>query len=136
MDEKRISILYVQDDPEVDFAPLKEEFKCNFVEQVSFFQDVKNIIAYFDGDYVQFMVDDLIIRDRISYADIENLLNVNSDIDAFLPRLGYNIKCGNEPEFQKIDDFLCWNTSSHISQQSNRCTSTRCCESWKGGVGS
>jgi len=119
MDERRISILYVQDDPDVDFSPLIQEFKCKFVEQSSFLQDVKDIINAFDGDYVQFMVDDLIFRDNISYEEIEKLLDSNPDIDAFLCRLGYNIKCGKEPEFTQVDDFLCWETSADIGKYWN-----------------
>ncbi len=119
MDEKRITILYVQDDPEVDFTPLKEEFECRFYEQISFLQDVKNIIADFDGDYIQFMVDDLIFRDNINYAEIEKLLDSKPDIDAFQCRLGYNIKYGKEPDFRKMDNFLCWDTSPDIGKYWN-----------------
>jgi len=119
IDETRITILYVQDDPEVDFQPLKDEFKCRFYEQVSFLQDIKNIVADFDGDYIQFMVDDLIFRDSINYTEIEKLLDSNPDIDAFQCRLGYNIKCGKEPEFTQIDKFICWNTSSDIGKYWN-----------------
>lgn len=115
--EENINILYVASEG-ISYDLLKEQFNCNFVEQKSFLRDIRNLVKSNDSDYIGFMVDDLIFRNEFNVTDIEKLLDENSDIDSFCPRMGLNIK-GNRPEFDKIDQYLVWNTAENLGKHWN-----------------
>ena len=110
--ENQISIIYKCDIPSISYAPLKHEFKANFIEQKDFLTDVKNIVSYSDSDYFLFMVDDLIANRRFLISDIETFMNAHPEVDSFCLRMGKNIKCGTTPEFIPYGKgIIAWDTS-------------------------
>jgi len=110
--EKDIFIIYKNTIKDVSFEPLKEEFEANFIEQKDFLQDIKNIVYNTKSDYIQFMVDDLIVPRKIDLHQVEEFLNDHPEVDSFCFRMGQNIKCGTQPDFKVYDDnILVWETS-------------------------
>ena len=112
IDDSEISVLYTTR-PDIPYDSLLEEFRCNFVRQTSFLDDVRQIVEGSDVDYVLFMVDDLIFRDMFRLRAIEEFLDANTDVDCFSLRLGRNIQDGPEPDFSVTDaGYLVWDTSA------------------------
>lgn len=119
--ENDIFIIYKNTIKEISFEPLKEEFKCTFVEQGDFLQDIKDIVNQTKSEYIQFMVDDLIIKDKISLSLVEKFMDSHkNDIDSFCFRMGENIKCGDQPNFKEYDNnILTWNTEKGLGKHWN-----------------
>lgn len=110
--EQDIFIIYKNTIPEISFDSLKDEFKSNFIEQGDFLQDIKDIVLGSSSDYIQFMVDDLIVPRTVDLRLVENFMDEHLDVESFCFRMGKNIKCGEQPEFQDYDNnILTWKTS-------------------------
>ena len=110
IDETKITVLYVATEG-FHYEHLIQEFSCQFVPQKSFLEDVRHIIQRFETSFVSFMVDDLIIRDEISFRFIENYLTANKDTDVFSLRLGENIKDSKTPLWvRKEEGVRVWDT--------------------------
>lgn len=119
IDETKIDVLYVENS-EISYKPLIKTFKCNFVHETDFLNDLKQIIYNADSEYICFMVDDLIFRDSFNCKKIEAFLDERKDIDSFTLRLGKNINAGRMPEFEVIDnEILVWNTSADLGRYWN-----------------
>lgn len=118
--EDHIYVLYVSDDPDISYQPLMESFGCHFVEETSFLKNVTDIVDQEGVDYTTFLVDDLIFRDTFSIQAVEDLLDKRTDIDAFCFRLGKNIDCPVNPDFEEIDlDIHAWDTSVKLGKYWN-----------------
>ena len=118
--EKDIFIIYKNTIPEISFDSLKKEFQATFMEQRNFLQDIKEIVYNSNSEYIQFMVDDLIIPRTINLDQVENFLDEHNDIDSFCFRMGQNIKCGIQPEFEFYDNnILAWETSKQWGKHWN-----------------
>lgn len=110
IDEDEITVLYVENE-EIPYDDLKSEFRCRFVRQGNFLQDLLSIVDGSDSEYVCWMVDDLILKDRLSMRAVESFLDRNRDIDCFSLRLGKNIQDGSFPDFDvREDGVLVWET--------------------------
>lgn len=109
--EDCINVIYKADEG-VSYQPLEQQFKCKFLRQNNFLQDIKKIVNKSNSDYIWFMVDDLIYRDNFSIRKVENYLDSNEDIDSFCLRLGKNITTkGRQPNFIRDDNgILVWDT--------------------------
>lgn len=118
VEERDVSVLYVSD-PRFPYDHLKETFVCDFVEQNHFLQDLRRIVSEWDGDYVGFMVDDLICRRPFRFADIEAFMARRHDVDGFCLRMGSHIQCPPAPEFKREGDVLIWDTSSRLGRYWN-----------------
>ncbi|OGV35322.1 MAG: hypothetical protein A2020_06270 [Lentisphaerae bacterium GWF2_45_14] len=111
IDEKNITILYKADSG-ISYKSLINEFKCEFVRQGNFLEDVKNIINGSKSEYIGFMVDDLIFYDSFSWDTIEGFMETRKDVGCFTLRLGRNIKRGNSPDFKDAGDgIITWDTA-------------------------
>ena len=118
--DKDIYIIYKNTIKEISFTPLIDEFKVNFVEQGDFLQDIKDILNHTKSEYIQFMVDDLIVKDNISLSIIENFMDSHKNITSFCFRMGKNIKCGAQPIFEEYDNnILSWNTAKTLGKHWN-----------------
>lgn len=118
--EKDIFIIYKNTIKEVSFAPLIEEFDATFIKQGDFLQDIKDIVFNTKSEYVQFMVDDLIVKDKTSLVVVEEFMNSQIDIDSFCFRMGKNIKCGAQPKFKEYENnILSWNTAKGLGKHWN-----------------
>ena len=116
VDEKEITILYVEN-ADIPYDDLKSEFRCHFVPQKSFLQDIRRIVDGSSADYVCWMVDDLIFKDSFSMRSVESVLDTNSEIDCFSLRLGNNIESGNPPRFLEVrENVLAWETGSGLGK--------------------
>lgn len=119
LDEENVSILYVADSG-ISYEPLIKEFKCNFVEETSFLQNVKDIVNGADSKYISFMVDDSIFINHFSWDKTENFLDEHDNVDAFTFRLGKNINCGKQPEFEEHEDgIISWETADGLGRYWN-----------------
>ena len=117
--EEEINVLYTTR-PDIPYESLIGEFRCNFVRQESFLDDFESIVESSSGEYVMFMVDDLIIRDGFSLRRAESFLDANRDVDCFSFRLGRNIQDGHEPQFSVRDqDILVWDTGPGLGRTWN-----------------
>ena len=111
IEEKTITVLY-KADPGINYELLINEFKCKFVKQANFLQDVKNIINDSRAEYIGFMVDDLIFYGSFSWDVIEDFMESKKDVDAFTLRLGKNIKRGTAPDFKDAGNgIVTWDTA-------------------------
>lgn len=120
--ETDIHIIYKNAEPEISFEPLKKEFKCNFIEQGDFLDDIKKIVADSESEFFQFMVDDLIVKDIVSSNQVETFMDEHPDVDSFCFRMGKNIKIGKQPEFQEYDGgILTWQTAKGLGRHWNYC---------------
>jgi hypothetical protein len=109
--EENISVIYVESG-EISYEPLKSSFRCAFVKQGTFLEDLRNIVSNSGSNYIQFMVDDLIFRAPHSAKETEEFLDHRQDVEAFSPRMGLNItKGGGHPSFERDGKFLIWDTS-------------------------
>jgi hypothetical protein len=117
--EQNICVIYKNTIPEISYDHLKDIFECNFIEQGDFLQDLKDIVEKSESEFFEFMVDDLILRDRMSWKEIEEFMDSNPDIDSFCPRMGKNINCGKTPDFKNRGSFLIWDTSQDLGKHWN-----------------
>ncbi len=118
--EESINVIYKNAIPEISYDPLIPEFKCDFVQQTSFLENVRNIVRRKPSDYFLFMVDDLIAARPFSLERIENLMDTRTDIDSFCLRMGRNIKCEPTPEFEELGEgILCWTTKHGLGKHWN-----------------
>jgi hypothetical protein len=118
--EKNINVIYKNTIDEISYEPLMKEFKCSFIKQGDFLQDIKNIVKNANTEYFQFMVDDLIFTNMVDPQFIERFMLENPDVDSFCFRMGKNIKCGTLPCFDAHDDgVLIWNTSKQYGKHWN-----------------
>jgi hypothetical protein len=118
--EKNIYVIYKNVIKEISFGSLKDSFNCTFVEQGDFLEDLKNIVLSSPSTYFQFMVDDLIVKDKISLEQVETFMDDNPDVDSFCFRMGKNIKCGRQPEFKEHDGgILTWETAKGLGKHWN-----------------
>ncbi len=118
-DEKSIHVIYKADSG-MDYCELEKSFACNFIRQGNFLEDLRSVVNSSDSDYIWFMVDDLIYRDRFSVTEIESFLDSNGDIDAFCLRLGKNVKKGAQPGFQERGaGILVWDTERGLGRYWN-----------------
>ena len=118
IEESEISVLYTTE-PDIPYEPLIAEFKCNFVRQQSFFDDLEGLVEKSDSRYISFMVDDLIFRDDFSLRRVEEFLDRNQDVDCFSLRLGTNIEDESQPPFVTRDgDILVWDTAAGLPTKS------------------
>jgi hypothetical protein len=110
--EENINVIYKADDG-ISYEPLTKEFKCKFIRQRNFLDDIRKIIRATESDYVWFMVDDLIYREDFSLKRIENYLDSHKDVEAFCLRLGKNITAkGGQPGFIRDNDgILVWDSA-------------------------
>jgi hypothetical protein len=110
--EENINVIYKEEDG-VSYEMLIKEFKCKFIRQGNFLEDISKIINTTKSDYIWFMVDDLIYRDDFSLGKIENYLDSHKDVEAFCLRLGKNITVkGKQPDFiRDYDDVLVWDSA-------------------------
>ena len=120
-DMDAVNVIYTSDIPEISYEPLIQSFSSvNFIKEGDFLTDVKNLVKDSNSNYIQFMVDDLIVRDSYSYEVIEEFLDCHSDVDSFCLRIGTNIKCGKVPEFREYEnDILVWRTTKGLGQHWN-----------------
>jgi hypothetical protein len=120
VDEAQISVLYVVTAPEISYEPLIDQFGCRFIEEASFFDDLRREIGETSPEYVLFLVDDLIFRDPFRITDAESLLERRSDVDAFCFRLGDNIENAPKPDFDRSESgFLIWDTDRKLGRYWN-----------------
>jgi len=118
--EENINIIYKNTISEISYKPLIQEFKAKFILQNDFLQDIKNVVYRTDSEYIQFMVDDLIIKNQISLELVESFLDSHDDVASFCFRMGKNIKCGQDPKFKKYDNnILTWETSKQLGKHWN-----------------
>jgi len=118
--DEDIYIIYKNVLKEISFDSLKNSFNCNFIEQGDFLQDLKNIIFSSSSSYFQFMVDDLIVKDKISLKQVESFMDDNHDVDSFCFRMGKNIRYGRQPEFKEHDGcVLSWETARGLGKHWN-----------------
>ena len=111
VDEKNITVLYKADSG-IGYESLINEFKCAFVKQGNFLEDVTNIVTGSGAEYLGFMVDDLIFYGSFSWDVIEELMDSRKDIESFTLRLGKNIKRGKDPEFKDAGNgIVTWDTA-------------------------
>lgn len=117
--EENINIIY-KADPDISYEPLIKRFKCNFIKQGNFLEDVRNVVNSSKSGYVWFMVDDLIYRQPFSLEKIESFLDTHKDVESFCLRLGKNIERGKAPEFiYQKDDFCVFDTSEDLGKYWN-----------------
>jgi len=118
--EKNIHIIYKNTIADISYEPLIRDFKCNFIAQGDFLEDLKNIVYDSSGAFFQFMVDDLIVTNKVDPEFIVKFMNSNRNIDSFCFRMGKNIKCGKQPEFFVPEKgIIVWNTSKNIGKHWN-----------------
>lgn len=118
--ESDIFVIYKNANKEISFDSLKDSFTCNFVEQGDFLTDIKNVVFQSSSSYFQFMVDDLIVKDKFSIAEVEKFMDDHLDVDSFCFRMGKNIKCGKQPDFSEHEnDILTWDTSEELGKHWN-----------------
>lgn len=115
-----VTILYVATG-EISYDHLIDKFPdCQFVRQNIFLDDIREIVAGSNSEYVGWMVDDLICRDGFSLSFIEKYLDENSDVDAFSLRLGKNIQPRELPVFILEDnETMVWDTSPRYGKHWN-----------------
>ena len=119
LEEKDISILF-KSTKQISYDKLSERYDCHFFEEISFLNDVKNIIQTNGKKYCMFLVDDLIIRDYFSVNVMESTLSLDKSITAFSLRLGTNIADGMPPGFKTISDsVLTWDTNKSYGKSWN-----------------
>lgn len=117
--EDMTNIIYVESGG-ISYETLKKEFRCRFIKQSLFLNDVKNIVANSRAEYILFMVDDLIFREKFSIGKEEKILDANKGLDAFSHRLGKNIEVGKAPSFRHLeDDIIEWETSGGLGKHWN-----------------
>ena len=117
--EEMINIIYVESGG-ISYEVLKKEFRCRFIKQSAFLGDVKNIVADSKAEYILFMVDDLIFREKFSIEREERILDGDKGLDSFSHRLGKNIQVGRTPSFRRLeDDVIEWETSGGLGKHWN-----------------
>ena len=110
--EENIHVIYKNSIEGISYEPLIRKFDCDFIKQGDFLDDVKNIVKGSSGEYFQFMVDDLIVTNEVSPEFIVKFMDSHTDVDSFCFRMGTNIKCGRQPDFDMPEDgVIVWNTS-------------------------
>jgi len=109
--EECINVIYKTED-DIDYRHIIDNFKCKFIRQNNFLEDIRKIVRESDVEYFWFMVDDLIYMDHFSVKQIESYLDAQQDIDSFCLRLGRNITTkGRQPDFIREEGgFLVWDT--------------------------
>jgi len=118
--EKNIHIIYKNSLEGISYEPLKNEFSCNFISQGDFLEDVKKTVHSVSGSYFQFMVDDLIITDKVEPGRVVDFMNSHPETDSFCFRMGKNIKCGTQPEFSVPEKgIIMWETSKRYGKHWN-----------------
>jgi hypothetical protein len=118
--EEAINIIYKNTIPEISYRPLIDEFKCQFIEQDIFLDDVKKIVSKSSSEYFLFMVDDLIFRDKASLERVERIMEEHANIDSFCFRMGKNIQSLPQPEFEKIEEnIVAWDTKRDLGKHWN-----------------
>lgn len=114
-----ITVLY-SDSKSISYKPIKKEFSCRFIRQTDFYQNLMDILRNTPKSFISFIVDDLIVRDYFSSAQIEGLMHRHKDLDCFSLRLGKNIKDGKTPEFEELEpDILSWKTARGLGTSWN-----------------
>lgn len=117
--EDMINIIYVESG-NISYELLRKEFKCKFIKQSLFLNDLKNIVLNSRAEYIMFMVDDLIFREKFSVGREEKILDGDKNLDAFSHRLGKNIEVGRTPSFRQIeDDIIEWETAENLGKHWN-----------------
>ena len=67
-----------------------ENLLVNFVQEINFYSDLKNIISETNSDFYLFITDDTIFTQNFSIKEIEKLFDNNKDLLNFSFRLGEN----------------------------------------------
>mgnify|MGYP001159931386 FL=1 len=117
--EGDISVLF-KSNKEISYEILMDKYKCNFQEEKSFLNDVKNIVQSNQKKYCMFLVDDFIVRDYFSIPLMESILGSNKNITPFSLRLGNNIEDGTPPLFiNQPDSVLTWQTNKSYGKSWN-----------------
>lgn len=120
IEANQINIIYKVEHG-ISYDRLIEQYDCNFILQSNFLIQVYDLIRCSESDYIFFMVDDLIFRDKFSLKEVEFFLENNQDVEAFSFRLGRNIEDGLKPNFCQPDGgkFLTWETAKGLGNTWN-----------------
>tara|TARA_B110000263_G_scaffold249647_1_gene267905 strand:- start:296 stop:1147 length:852 start_codon:yes stop_codon:yes gene_type:complete len=117
--ENNIAILF-KTKKQISYQKLFDKYECQFVEERSFLNDVKEIIQTNNKKYCMFLVDDLIIRDYFSIDVMESILDLDNDVTTFSLRLGDNILDGISPKFKVLpNSVLTWRTNKSYGKSWN-----------------
>ncbi len=117
--EEDIHVIY-KSDPGISYEPLISQFKCRFMRQGQFLEDIRRIVGENPSDYVWFMVDDLIYRDEFSLKTVESFMDAHKDVESFCLRLGRNVRKGRQPDFRSMEDgILVWDTDASLGRYWN-----------------
>ena len=88
-----ITVVYKYDEKYVPaIEQIKQEFsKFSFKEQANFKNDVTNVLASTFNRFCTFLVDDIVFKEPISFANVCQLLETNSSVLNFSMRMGTHL---------------------------------------------
>lgn len=112
-----ISILYKYSNNEYKsgYDLLKTRFpNCNFILETNFWDNVKHYLERVDTMYLSFLVDDIIIFNKIIKTNIVDFFNLPNTL-SYIPGVGTNTKLSltadllfEPPKFNKFNDIFLW----------------------------